>query len=521
MADLKVEGAELKTLVKLGKKRSLSFGFCPGAKNEHTLLIDRRKSPEMLGKLARQEGESNKVAFGTFEVKGRTMEMTCGRTVPQMAKVIKKYLKSQKISINVVIIDADGNTLESDVEDLPADPDMEDDATDAADDGEPAVEASTEVAAEDEVNPDQSSEDDSLDAASLAARLKALRPAVVDAAPEISAKLSKVMAAAVAQIKATALSDADQTITALENAVAKLTGGLQEPAASPTVDKEAEIKALAARAQALKSAIAGVPAPARDKLLAALTDAVKHIRERNLDDADALLNRLETAIGKLTEGASTASAAQDSSKWDMALSRLQPAVDKVIAEKRGDLDAINQAFNHSKKQAEAGQFDKALEAAAKVAELLKQAATATTSGAAESAVDSSQPDVDPYLQSQLAWIETRNKLRKEVEDLRSAIDAATADLPGFEDVPRKSGILLTHIDGIDANLETTLEKLVKAPDGAQREELKSSARKIIETYRGVLDTEFFKAVDDNGFIKTDIRGSALASLQKVSAALAS
>lgn len=446
MADLKVEGAELKTLVKLGKKRSLSFGFCPGGKSDHTLLIDRRKSPEMLGKLARQEGSSPKVAFGTFEVKGRTMEMTCGRTVPQMAKVLKKYLKSQKITINVVVLDAEGNTVDSDVEDLAPDPSMEDDDANAAieDDADDKTEAPELAAAEDDEAPeaaDDDAQDGTLDAASLAARLKALKPAVVGAEPDIAAKLGKVMAAAVAQIKAATLEQADATVTALENAVARLGSGA--PAAAPAADGEADFKALAVRAQALKGAIEGIPAPAKDKLMAALTDAVKQIRDRNHDNAATILGKIETAVGKLT-AASTASPAEE---------------------------------------------------------------------------ETAPADVAPYVQSRDAWIETRKSLRQEMENLKSAIDAATANAEGFEDVPKKSGVLLDHIADIDTGLETTLDQLVKTPDDAKREELKAGARKIIETYRGVLDTDFFKAVDNNGFIKTNIRGSALDSLQKVSAAL--
>lgn len=448
MADLKVEGAELKTLVKLGKKRSLSFGFCPGGKSDHTLLIDRRKSPEMLGKLARQEGSSPKVAFGTFEVKGRTMEMTCGRTVPQMAKVLKKYLKSQKITINVVVLDAEGNTVDSDVEDLAPDPSMEDDDADAAieDDADDKTEAPEPATAADDEGPeaaDDDAQDGTLDAASLAARLKALKPAVVGAEPDIAAKLGKVMAAAVAQIKAATLEQADATVTALENAVARLGNGAPAAEPAPAADGEADFKALAVRAQALKGAIEGIPAPAKDKLMAALTDAVKQIRDRNHDAAATILGKIETAVGKLTAAASTS-----------------PAEEKTAP-----------------------------------------------------------ADVAPYVQSRDAWIETRRSLRQEMENLKSAIDAATANAEGFEDVPKKSGILLDHIADIDTGLETTLDQLVKTPDDAKREELKAGARKIIETYRGVLDTDFFKAVDNNGFIKTNIRGSALDSLQKVSAAL--
>ncbi|MBK0327141.1 hypothetical protein I5535_07525 [Rhodobacteraceae bacterium F11138] len=519
MADLKVEGAELKKLVKLGKKRSLGFGFCPGAKNEHTLLIDRRKSPAMLGKLARQEGSSPKVAFGTFEVKGRTMEMTCERTVPQMAKVLKKYLKSQKTLVNVVILDADGNTLESDVEELPADPTMEDEAeateTPAtATPPEPPVAEAAPQSAPAEPDPEDSAP--AADPAALAARLKALQPAIAAAETATADKLKKVMAAAVGQIKSAALEQADQTITALEGAVAKLnaaaTGSTQ--AAPP----EPDLRALAARAKALQQAMADVAAPARDKLMTALSSAAQHIKDRNPDAADAMLDKIEAALNKVMAADAPAPAADgDAEKWKQAEARLQPAVDKAIQDKRGDLGAINMNFNAAKDYAAAGNFAGALHAAGKTAELLKQAASAQTTAAAQEAGDSVMEGLVPL---RTAWIETRLGMRKDIEKLKAEIDRVTAAIEGMEDVPSKSGVLFDYLDEIDKNLEDTLNDLTQAQDPGSRNKLKSDARQIITSYKSVLDTDFFKAVDDNGFVQTNIRGAALASLDKVSAALA-
>ena len=126
MADLKLEGADLKKMVKLGKTKRPSFAFCPGEKDDHTMIIDRRKKPEMLGKAARNEGAGKKAAFGYFELNGRNMELTCSRVIPKLAKTLKKYLKTQKIKVNVVVMDEDGTVLDSDIEDLPPDPTMDD-----------------------------------------------------------------------------------------------------------------------------------------------------------------------------------------------------------------------------------------------------------------------------------------------------------------------------------------------------------------------------------------------------------
>lgn len=525
MADLKLEGAELKKMVKLGKKRALSFGFCPGPKNEHTMLVDRRKSPEMLGKLARKEGVGKKVAFGTFEVKGRVMEMTCGRTVPQMAKTIKKYLKTQKTLVNVVILDADGNTLESDIEDLPDDPTMEDTAAEqaAAAAEDQAAEDLTDDAADDEA-PDAKAEDEEVptDAAALAARLKALQPAIAAAGGDTAEKLKKVMAGAVGQIKSAAFEQADNTITTLENAVAKLgervaqttDAEVSDDAAAP----EPDFKALAARAKSLQETIVAMAEPAKGKLMTALSSAAQTIKERNHDAADTMLGKIENAVNKTLAGATDAPAASgDAKKWEAALARLQPAVDKAMQDKRGDLAAINRSFDYAKDQAGDGNFDSALKAAAKTAELLKQAASMETTAAAQEAADITP---EGLVKLRVAWIETRNGMKKEIEDLKSAIDDATRQVDGLEEVPSKSNVLFDYIEAIDADLENTLQQMADAKDAESRETLKSSALQIVDTYKGVLDSEFFKAVDDNGFVKTNIRGSALDSLQQVSAALA-
>lgn len=445
MSDLKVEGPELKKMVKLGRKQSLSFGFSPGTGNDHALLIHRRKNPSMLGKLARKESGGKKVAFGTFEVKGRTVEMTCERLIPQLAKTVKKYMKSQKASVNVVILDMDGNAVESDIEDLAPDPDMEDgaaeadfaEAEDAAADA-PEPEAEAEDAEQQEEAPAQ-------DAAALAARLKALQPAIAAAEEAAATKLKAVMAAAVGQIKSSAFDKAETTISALEAAVAKLTaasGAAPEAAAEPA-DSGPDFKALAVRAQALKGAIADAAEPARDKLMTALGAAAKTIKDRNYDAADSLLSRIEAALEKVSAAPQTADAAEQA----------EPA---------------------------------------------------------EAVVETSRQN----------WIQTRSTLHKDIADLKAEIDKATAGVEGLEDVAAKSDVLFNYIKGIDENLENALSDLSKAAEDTSRDALKAKALQIVDTYKGVLDTDFFKAVDDNGFKKTNIRGAALASLQQVSAALA-
>lgn len=437
MADAKLEGEELRKLVLMGKKRRLSFAFCPGPKNDHTILIDRRKKPEVIAKVAKKEGAGNKVAFGTFVVKSKTMELTCERVVPAMAKLLKKYLKSQKVLVNILILDEQGAVLERDEEDLPEDPasspdEKTPDAVDARDESEETTEAP------------------GPDAAGLAGRIKTLQAAIAAAPDAAATKLKKVAALAVSQIKSGDLESADKTIAALEGAVARQDqAGKSAAQSDPSPETGAtapEPRALAARAKALLGVIAGVAGPAGEKLSKALGIAVKQIKGGDLRAADALLARIETA----TSGG---------------------------------------------------------------------AETSTAPSAAQEAQDAIPRNVVAYTKSRLGWIKARTGLRQELEGLKLAIEQATAGVEGLEEIPAKSDILFSYLDGMDSSLEDTLEQLVETADGTQRETLKSAARKIIDDYRGVLDTDFFKAVDDNGFASTSIRANALGSLQEVSAAL--
>jgi len=485
MASAGIEGEELKNLVKMGTKRSLSFAFCPGKKNDHVILIDRRKEPEVIAKAAKKEGSGSKVAFGTFEVKSDTMELTCGQVIPALGRTLKKYLKSQKVIVKIVVLDAEGNVLERDEEDQP------DDTSPVAIADTPPVESTPAEPAS--------------DAKDIARQLKAISPAISKVTGASAGSLKKAMALAVSQVKSGDLVAAEKTLAALEAAAEKLeqvedaTPAEPESIANPSAE---EVRALAAQAKMLRDILDKTGEPVRTKLTKALGEAIARIKSGDLAAADALLKKIGVAA-----------------KWAGAETRLQPVIDKLMQEGHGDLDAINRFFNFAKEQAAAGNFDKALAAVSRVVGLVKLAATETTTAAARQAQEAIPDNVVAYTKTRLAWIETRSGLRNDLEGLKSTIDKTTAEIEGLEDVPARSSGLLANLDGIDSNLEDTLEQLVESPDGDRREGLKTTARKIIDEYRALLDTDFFQAVDNNGFLNTSIRANALGSLQAVSAAL--
>ena len=128
MAEFGVEGAELKKMIKAAKKAPVAFGFNPGKDDDSAYLgMDKLKPAQVVGKDAKETGDGNKYAFGTATVAGKVISLTCERAMPGLAKRLKKFLKSNKVMLNVVVMDKDGNLLESDIEDdLPDDPELED-----------------------------------------------------------------------------------------------------------------------------------------------------------------------------------------------------------------------------------------------------------------------------------------------------------------------------------------------------------------------------------------------------------
>ncbi|MEM6658906.1 MAG: hypothetical protein AAF625_12535 [Pseudomonadota bacterium] len=117
MAAYQVEGKELKKLVGFAKEKPVAFAFNPGAKeDEHYFGLDRKKPAKMIAKEAKEVGKGKKVAFGNMSVAGMEMRLTCERQIVGMAKKLKKWLKKQKVGLNVIIMDADGNIVESDID---------------------------------------------------------------------------------------------------------------------------------------------------------------------------------------------------------------------------------------------------------------------------------------------------------------------------------------------------------------------------------------------------------------------
>lgn len=126
MSGFKVEGLEIKKLLKIAKKQPISFSYNPGKGGDDQYFgLDRRKPPKVLGQEAKKEGDGAKFSFGTCTLEGKVLTLTCEKVVPALAKTLKKYLRKQKVPLNVQILDAGGNLIDSDIsDDIPDDPEL-------------------------------------------------------------------------------------------------------------------------------------------------------------------------------------------------------------------------------------------------------------------------------------------------------------------------------------------------------------------------------------------------------------
>lgn len=110
---------ELKSSISFARRRPLAFGLCLGKSAETTVLISHKtKDPETVGRLAKKEGETAKLAFGMMTVEAKDLNLLCHcDVVPGLARKTKEMLKAAGLKMKVRILDAEGNLLEDDGED--------------------------------------------------------------------------------------------------------------------------------------------------------------------------------------------------------------------------------------------------------------------------------------------------------------------------------------------------------------------------------------------------------------------
>ncbi|WP_204325946.1 hypothetical protein [Sulfitobacter sediminilitoris] len=265
--------ADLQPLLKLARKQPVAFAFNPGkSDNEHYFNMDRRKKPAVLGKVAKTDGPGAKFSFGTVEIDGKLLNLTCEKALPAMAKKVKKFLKSLKISLNVQVLDTSGNVIDSDVEDLPDD-EMDDDGN------------------------------QNTDLSSLSQRLSDIEARLETVPTAPAEKIRPLLPKVEGYIQAGDADQADAALSKLEAVIGKLPSGKPEaqekPAAAPTPPSNDKM-ALVQRLNELKTQIGQVnDGDQREKLMLVLKSGAAAFKAGDVNKASALLDRLEKALSTL------------------------------------------------------------------------------------------------------------------------------------------------------------------------------------------------------------------------------
>ena len=526
MGDIALKGEQLKKMVAMAKKRDLNFAYCPGNDpKEDVFVLDRKKKPEIIGRVARAEGTGTKLGFGTAGVKGKVMSLTCERELPQMAKKLKKFLKFEKINMNIIVLDIEGNTLEEDIEDLGEDDDQDDgDTQDEAEDGETSAEASE---ANDDDGDTNEADGNAEQLKQLKARAAQVQAAIKDVPSEAQAPLIKGFKGAVTAMQGGDLKTADDTFTKLESAITKLAGA---PNDAKSGDASAALDNLSAVSAALFKRIDALGnAEGATKLRAAHTVLDGQIAAGDAKKASATAKALGDAIARLADQSQTADAAAtenaDSNADDAnadpgaafrdARADLEPAILELLNRNVGDVGKMRAVLTYFTEKGEAEDFAGAMKAVPGLKKLIADAEAAE-----QTAAEADVPQgVVPFVRARLEWIKTRTTLKSEMTKLQNEI-LAVCQGDEFPTIANDSKTLFTYLDTLDNRLEDALEALVQEPDGQQREKLKDNARKVLSEYQSELNTPFFQAVDGkNGFKPVNVRGAAVDTLKKVSDAL--
>ena len=519
MANEAITAEEQKKLVLMGKKRPMNLAYNPGPKGADLMIIHRIKAPDVLARTAKKQGEGTRVAFGSFEVDARKFILTAEQALPGLSKSLRKYLKTLDLSFKVEILDGQGNLLEED----------------------------------DEVEAEIAPADPKLVQRQITNRIRFLQDDISALGPT-GAPLKKTLPVILQAFKG---GDYDKTRDMLGQVEDKVEQ-FQEKAATQQKEAKTEVeshpppKELMARAASLKAVLPDLDPEAAPKVRNALVQAIAQLQARDFNQANDKLAAVEKVVNALALRAEAAKpketpapqediaapeAAPDpvevpvveplpspeQTEWEASQADLSSTVEAAIQSGRGDVDAINRAFAFAQKQAAAGNYEGAVKAAAATEQLIEEARNApedVDSAPVEEAPELTPDNILTYKIERTNWSQTRNGLRADLAKLKMAIDARTGGVDGMENVSDQTGALLDYLHDLDTSLEEALDTLRATPDGIQRQKLKDTAKKIIAQYRTTLDTDFFKAVDNNGFIETNIRDTALDALQGVETALA-
>lgn len=515
--DFPIDSDKLRKLIKKSRSMPIGFGYNDGTNDEDDefLAAHARKDPEMLGKIAKSEGAGTKSAYGTFRVEGSEVHLTCFRSTPQLAKKFKKYLKKNKITLNVVVLDPSGAVIDSDVEQLDDWFQEEEDANDLAEDAADAIEELVEAGG---VSADGAAPVGAdAEAATLAARLRMLQPKVAAAPPAIAARLMTAFKAVIALIRAGDTAKAGATLGQIDAILAKLGAQASPDAASQAPQPDT-----------------GAPTPAQpqaDPRLARLREVVETLSGQVAgtlgDGAGPLLDELErigglidageaeaalTALRAVQEKLKAAQAAKE--KWDKAFAVLETQVNQALSARSvANPDDLRTKWQFAVSLASEGAYERGLAALPAIVAILR-AGPAQTPQAGEPPAG-----VVAFQRSRVLWVGTRQKMLAEAKKLADAIVAGSSDDEDAAEIAAAAAEIMAEVEGVDTRLQDILEQITVA-DERQRAALKRRAAAVVAEYQTLLTQGIFPRIDQNPFAPVQVTARARAALDQIARTLA-
>lgn len=117
------QAAEIKTSIAVSRKRDLNFALCYGKTPDGMVMVfDRKKSPEVLMRKAKKDGDTNKVAYGIIRTKGKVLSMTLeDEAPPGLILQGKRFFSSIGMNMKLKLLSQDGTVLEADADITPED----------------------------------------------------------------------------------------------------------------------------------------------------------------------------------------------------------------------------------------------------------------------------------------------------------------------------------------------------------------------------------------------------------------
>ncbi|MBP1852325.1 hypothetical protein [Rhizobium halophytocola] len=102
-------------MIDRAKAEPMSFAYCggkdPGAS---ALLLSRKKSGKSMSMAAKEASGGGKVAYGSLQLAGNVLNLTCERGFSGAARSMMQFLKAEKIPLSVKVIGAEAETEQQD-----------------------------------------------------------------------------------------------------------------------------------------------------------------------------------------------------------------------------------------------------------------------------------------------------------------------------------------------------------------------------------------------------------------------